>query len=301
MMLPVASASFPLFEQLLVSGIVVGSAYALIGVSFAVIYSTTRIFHLAHAAVYALAAYMAVIGVDDLGLPLAVAVPFGILCGVVLGVLMEATPVVGYRALRASGAALLGLFLVSLGISTAAPNLIEIIFGAGNRPLNGFSISTHAIDHASFTNLDILQTAIAWGLITATLLFLGKTRYGRAITAVRTNRTMAAAVGISPDRVYLVVFALGSALVGVASTFFTIGNVAFPQMGLTPVLIGFIAVFLGGIGSTVGAAVGGLVVGLIGNLSGLFLAANYQLAVVFSVLFIVLIVRPQGLLGKAAA
>lgn len=301
MTLPLAAASWPLFGQLLVSGIVVGSTYALIGVSFAVIYSTTRIFHLAHAAVYALAAYMAVIGVDDLGLPLAVAVPFGILCGVLLGVLVEAFPVVGYRALRGIGATLLGLFLVSLGVSTAAPNVIEIIFGAGNRPLGGFNVNTHAIGSANFTNLDLIQTIISWGLIAATLVFLWKTRYGRAITAVSTNRTMAAAVGISPDRIYVIVFALGSALVGVSSTFFAIGNVAYPQMGLTPVLIGFIAVFLGGIGSTAGAAVGGLVVGLIGSLSGLFLAANYQLAVVFSVLFIVLIVRPQGLLGRASA
>lgn len=300
MTLPLAGASFPLFEQLLASGIVVGSTYALIGVSFGVIYSTTRIFHLAHAAVYTLAAYMAVIGVDDLGLPLAVAVPFGILCGVALGVLIESFPVIGYRALRARAATLLGLFLVSLGVTTAAPNLIEIIFGSGNRPLNGFSISSHSIGHASFTNLDILQTAISWGLIAATLLFLTKTRYGHAITAVRTNRTMAAAVGILPNRIYLLVFAIGSALVGVASTFFAMGNVAFPQMGLTPVLIGFIAVFLGGIESTIGAAVGGLVIGLIGNLSGLFLAANYELAVVFSVLFIVLIVRPQGILGRVA-
>ena len=301
MTLPLAGASFPLFEQLLVSGIVVGSTYALIGVSFGVIYSTTRIFHFAHAVVYTLAAYMAVVGVDNLGLPLAVAVPFGILCGTVFGVLVEAFPIVGYRALRAASATLLGLFLVSLGLTTAAPNLIEIIFGSGNRPLKGYSISTHAIRDASFTNLEILQTAISWGLIVVILIFLAKTRYGRAITAVRTNRTMAAAVGISPNRVYLIVFAIGSALVGVASTFFAMGNVAYPQMGLTPVLIGFIAVFLGGIESTFGAALGGLIVGLIGSLSGLFLSQYYGLAVVFSVLFIVLIVRPQGILGKAAA
>ena len=298
---PLAAVTFPLFEQLLVSGIINGSVYALIGVSFGIIYSTTRIFHLAHAAVYAVAAYMAVVGVDDLGLPLAVAVPFGIVCGAALGLGIEAFPVVGYRALRKANATLLGLFLVSLGVATATPNLLQIIFGPGNRPLKGFDQKTHAIDNANFTNLDIIRTAIAWALIVALYLFLSRTKYGRAITAVRTNRTMAAAVGISPSRIYMLVFAIGSALVGVSSTFFAMGNVAFPQMGLTPVLIGFIAVFFGGIGSTVGAAVGGFVIGMIGSLSGLWLSSNYQLAIVFSVLFIILIVRPQGLLGRVAA
>jgi branched-subunit amino acid ABC-type transport system permease component len=112
---------------------------------------------------------------------------------------------------------------------------------------------------------------------------------------------MAAAVGVSPDVVYLLVFAIGSALVSVAGIFFAIGNVAYPQMGLTPVLTGFIAVFLGGIGTAGGAAVAGLLLGLAANLSGLWLASNYQLAVVFGFLFIVLIVRPQGLFGKALA
>jgi branched-chain amino acid transport system permease protein len=298
---PLAAVTFPLFEQLLVSGIINGSVYALIGVSFGIIYSTTRIFHLAHAAVYAVAAYMAVVGVDDLGLPLAVAVPFGIVCGAALGLAIEAFPVLGYRALRKSGASLLGLFLVSLGVATATPNLLQIIFGPGNRPLKGFDQATHAIDKANFTNLDIIRTAIAWALIVALYLFLKRTKYGRAITAVRTNPTMATAVGISPSRIYMLVFAIGSALVGVASTFFAMGNVASPQMGLTPVLIGFIAVFFGGIGSTAGAALGGFAVGMIGNLSGLWLSSNYQLAIVFSVLFIILIVRPQGLLGKVAA
>jgi branched-chain amino acid transport system permease protein len=111
---------------------------------------------------------------------------------------------------------------------------------------------------------------------------------------------MAAAVGISPNRIYLVVFAIGSLLVGVAALFFAMGGVAFPQMGLQPILIGFIAVFLGGIGSTVGAALGGVLLGLAASLTGLFVSSRFSLAVVFGILFVVLIIRPQGLLGRRA-
>jgi branched-chain amino acid transport system permease protein len=296
----VAGVSLPLFEQLLVSGIVVGSTYALIGVSFGIIYSTTRIFHLAHSVVYAVAAYIAVVAVQDLGLPLAAGVPVGILAGVAFGLLLESLPLVGYRALRKHNASLLGLFLASLGVTVAAPNLLQIIFGPGNRPLPGFDIHTHSVGSANYTNLDLVETAISWALVLVVIVFLQRTKYGRAITAVRTNSTMAAAVGVSPDVVYLLVFAIGSALVSVAGIFFAIGNVAYPQMGFTPVLTGFIAVFLGGIGSAAGAAAAGLLIGLTANLSGLWLSSNYQLAVVFGLMFVVLIVRPQGLFGRLA-
>jgi branched-chain amino acid transport system permease protein len=296
--LPLAAASWELFRQLLVSGVLVGSTYALIGVSFGVIYSTTRIFHLAHSVVYVVCAYIAVVCVQHLDLPLGGAIPLALISAGLLGLVIE---LVFYRQMRAVGATLLGLFLVSLALQTATPNLIQIIYGPGNQPLPGFPIRTIAIGRTTFTTLELTAAGVSWLLIVLVLLFMTRTKYGRAITAVRTNRAMAAAVGISPDRIYLIVFALGSMLVGVASLFFTMGGVAFPQMGLEPILIGFIAVFLGGIGSTAGAALGGLVLGLASSLTGLFLSTDFSPAVVFGILFLVLIVRPQGLLGRKTA
>jgi branched-chain amino acid transport system permease protein len=110
---------------------------------------------------------------------------------------------------------------------------------------------------------------------------------------------MAAAVGVSINRVYLMVFALGSLLAGVPAMLFMANGTATPTMGLAPVLIGFIAVFLGGVGSMGGAAVGGLLLGVITSLSGLWVATNYQPAIVFGVLFLILIIKPTGLFGRA--
>lgn len=286
-----------LFEQLLVSGVVVGSTYALVAVSFGIIYTTTRVFHFAHSVVYAVTAYAAVVAVENLGLPLLPAAFVGLVTAVVLGLLID---VVFYRPMRRVGATLLGIFLVSLGITIAAPNLLQIVFGPVNKPLPGFDVRTFTLGSVTYTNLDLLIVVLAWTLIGLLVLFQQKTKLGRAIAAVRTNREMSAAVGISPDRIYLLVFGIGSFLVGVASILFTVNGVASPQMGLAPVLTGFIAVFLGGIGSTVGAALGGLMLGLASNLSGLWLSSDFGPAVVFGVLFVLLIVRPQGLLGKAA-
>lgn len=295
--LPLGVVTLELFEQLLVSGVVIGSSYALIAVSFGIIYSTTRVFHFAHSIVYAVTAYTAVVAVDNLGLPLLPAALVGLLAAVVFGLLIET---VFYRPMRNAGATLLGIFLVSLGITIAGPNLLQIIFGPINKPLPGFNVHTHAHGSVTYTNLDILTVILAFVLIALLILFQQRTKFGRAITAVRTNREMAAAVGISPARIYLLVFGIGSLLVGVASLLFTVNGVASPQMGLAPVLTGFIAVFLGGIGSTTGAALGGLVLGLASSLSGLWLSSDFSPAVVFGVLFVLLIVRPQGLLGKLA-
>jgi branched-chain amino acid transport system permease protein len=111
---------------------------------------------------------------------------------------------------------------------------------------------------------------------------------------------MATAVGIDKRRVYVLVFALGSFLAGVAGLFVTLEFVASPVMALQWTIVGFIAVFFGGIGSLVGTAFGGLVLGVLSSVSGLFMPVNYSPIVVFVSLFIILLIRPQGLFGKVA-
>ena len=282
--------------QLFVSGIVLGSSYALAAISFGIIFSTTRIFHLAHSMSYTLAAYAGVVAVTSFGLPLWAAFPFAILTAVVVGVGIEALV---YRPLRRNGAVSLPFFLSALGLQVAGSNLIGIVFGRANQPMRGFPNQTISFGTVTITTLEITSVVIAWVCVAALLIFLRKTQYGHAITATRTNPTMARAVGISVDNVYLVVFAIGSLMIGVAAFLLTAGNVANPTVGLQPILIAFIAVFLGGIESVSGAALGGLLLGLATTMSGLFLTANFAPVIVFGLLFILLVVRPQGLLGKA--
>ncbi|WP_295703042.1 branched-chain amino acid ABC transporter permease [Lapillicoccus sp.] len=287
-----------LLAQLTVSGIVVGSTYALLGVSFGVIYATTRIFHLAHAVAYAGAAYAAVWSANHLGLGFWPALMAGLVVAVVLGVAIE---VLFYRPMRRRNATLLTIFLVSLGVSVAFPNLLQLMFGPENQTLPRPDNPTFGLGSVTISRHDIVSVALSWLLVAAVALFIARTRFGRSITAMRTNPVMAEAVGIDSRRVYLVVFVLGSLLVGVAGLLFTAKGVATPTMGLQPTLIGFIAAFLGGIGSQWGAALGGLALGLISSWSALYLQVDYGPVVVFGAMFLVLLIRPQGLLGKAAA
>lgn len=288
---------FNLLQQLTVSGLVVGSTYALLGVSFGVIYATTKIFHLAHAVAYAGAAYAAVWAAEELGFGFAPSLVIGLLAAVALGVAIE---FLFYRPMRKRNATLLTIFLVSLGISVAFPNLLQIVFGPENQTLPRPDNPTYALGEVTISKTDVVSVAVCWLLITAVALFLARTRFGRSVTAMRTNPVMAQAVGIDSRLVYAAVFVIGSALAGVAGLLFSAKGVATPTMGLQPVLTGFIAAFLGGIGSQWGAALGGLVLGLISSWSALFLQVDYGPVVVFGAMFLVLLVRPQGLLGKAA-
>jgi len=292
-----AAFSGELFKQLLVDGIVLGSTYAVLGVSFGVIYSTTGIFHFAHAVVYLATAYLAVAAAELLGLPWLPAAIIGLIGAVGIGVLIE---YFAYRPMRNVGASNLSVFIVALGLAIAAPNLAQIIFGPDNQKLGSIQPHTYTfLGKTTATSLDIATVLVAWLLIAALLVFLKRTRYGLATAAVRINRDMASAVGISTDRVYTLVFVLGSALVAVPALLFMVNGTATPNMGLAPVLIGFIAVFLGGVGSIGGAAFAGMLLGLITSLSALWVGSDYQLAIVFGILFLVLIVRPRGLFGRA--
>jgi branched-chain amino acid transport system permease protein len=286
-----------LLAQLTVSGLVVGSTYALLGVSFGVIYATTKIFHLAHVAAYAGAAYGAVWAAGDLGLPFWPSLLVGLAVAMVLGVVVE---LVFYRPMRRKNATLLTIFLVSLGISVAFPNILQLAFGPENKTLPRPDNPTYELGSATLSRTDVVTILVCWVLVTATALFLARTRFGRSVTAMRTNPLMAQAVGIDSRKVYTAVFVIGSALAGVAALLFVSKGVATPTMGLQPVLIGFIAAFLGGIGSQWGAALGGLALGLISSWSALYLQVDYGPVVVFGAMFLVLLVRPQGLLGKAA-
>lgn len=286
-----------LVAQLLVSGIVLGSRYALIAVSFGIIYSTTQIFHLAHAGTYTIAAYTAIVVANMLGLPLWMALVAGLVVAVLFGALMELGM---YRPMRRRNATKLAMFLASLGLSIVVSSAVQIIFGPKNLSLQRVPNATYFLGNVTITSLNIAEIIVGWVAIGVLLLFLRKTQYGRAINAVRTNSQVAMAVGISVDRIYLLVMMIGSLMVAMASLLFLMGNVAFPTMGLAPILVGFIAVFLGGTDNVLGAALGGLVLGLATSLSGIWLAGDFASVVVFGILFIVLVFRPQGLLGRAA-
>jgi len=282
-----------LAAQLAANGVISGSLYALLGVSWGLIFATTRIFHFAHALTLTVAVYAAVLAVDrGLGLPAGCALAAAVGC--LFGISTERFV---YRPLRRVNATQLNVFLASLGFLTAGESGILILFGPQARELSGFPISGIVLGPVAFTTVEGLWLVVSWALLALLMSWLWWTRHGRAIRAVASNRELAQCMGIDPERISLLVFAVGSATVGLGGALLALRDTASPTIGVQPVLAAFIAVFLGGIGSVLGAVLGGLVLGLAENMGGLLFPGHWQGMIAFVVLFLVLVFRPSGLLG----
>ena len=286
-----------LFCQLLWNGFVSGSLYALLGVSWGIIYSTSRVFHFAHAAVYTIAAYIAVAIVADLHWPIVVGVIGGIAGAIIAGVAME----VGlYSPMRKRQATLFTIFLVSLGALILIENVITLIFGSLGLTMAQINVHPFVVGLIAGTDLDIATAVLAWAVIAGTILFLRKTQQGRALHAVRVNASLAMSVGIDIAKVYRLAFAIGSALAAVAALLFLAGGQATPTMGELPNIYAVIAVFLAGSASVGGAAGAGLLIGLVSSISGMWVSPEYAPAIVFALLYFVMVFRPGGLFIRRA-
>ena len=286
----------PEIVQLVASGLVVGSLYALLGVSWGIIYATTRTFHFAHGLTFAVAAYVAIVLHVALRLPLLAAAAGAALAAALFGCAVE---VLVYRPIRRESRGPLGVFLASMGTMALGEALLQIGFSPTPRSLPDFPDELFTAGPVTFTLADAAMVATAWASILLLEVFLSATRTGREIRAVRSNAEMSTIVGISSDRTYLVAFALGSLLAGLGAFFVTIQSAATPHMGVSFVLMAFIATFLGGIASSWRVALAGVAIGLVENLALLRLSAHYKHVVVFAAMFAFLLARPEGLQRKS--
>lgn len=283
-----------LLWQLLVNGIITGSLYALAGVSWGIIYRTTHIFHFSHQLVFAVAGYAAALVTSQTPLPFYFGFLTAIITAVALGCGIE---IFLYRNLRRLKATQTTIFLASMGLAIAGIALILFFFRSNPRSLKGLPAIMLSMGPTNFTAVDLALVIVSWVMIGLLLLLLAKWRYGKAIRAVGSNLELAKNLGLSPENIYLLVFAIGSALFGIGAFLFTARNCAFPTMGLLPFFMSFTAVFLGGISSIAGHALAGLILGLAETLGMIVLPGEYRIIIVFVILFVVIIIKPEGLLS----
>jgi branched-chain amino acid transport system permease protein len=283
---------WPLAQQLFVNGLIDGSFYAVVAVSWSLIYSTTRVFHFAHALTFVFAAYAAAITIEHTAVNRAVGLVVGVAVAAAFGAGVE---LVLYRHLRKSGATGFSMFLASMGVFIAGVNLLDIFIGSKPKSIGRFTARAFTFGSMRLTAVDLAMMIVAWSLVIAVILLERRTRWGRAITAARSNPVMARSVGVDLGRVYMVAFVAGSVLVAFAAFYTTAKASAQPSMGVAPIIGGLVAMFLGGVGRTSGAVLGAIVLGLSQNMGGLWLPGHWQVIVSFVILFLVLLLRPQGL------
>ena len=283
--------------QYLINGISIGSVYAIIALGYTMVYGIAKMLNFAHGDVIMVGAYISFCVTNYLGLPAVVSVVVSMAVCTLLGILIEG---LAYKPLR--GTPSLAVLITAIGVSYFLQNAAQLIWSSA--PKNFTSIVK--MDPISLANGDliitgeVLVTVFVSALVMIGLtLFTGKTRTGNAMRAVSEDRDAAQLMGINVNQTISTTFAIGSALAAVAGVLLcsTVPTLQHTT-GAMPGIRAFNAAVFGGIGSIPGAMLGGILLGLIETFSKAYISTQFSDAVVFSVLIIILLVKPAGLLGK---
>jgi branched-chain amino acid transport system permease protein len=300
------------FVQQLVNGVTLGSVYALIALGYSMVYGILKLLNFAHGDVYMIGAFIGYGVLTIFGGSVAPAIPIPLIivfmfvsamlgCGL-LGIAIERF---AYRPLR--NAPRIAPLISALGVSFFLENAALLLFSPNFRSYDSYDLYGGKLFlplHAGILKISPLRIIVmvsTLGLMVALTLFVGRTQLGKAIRAVAYDREAASMMGIDVDKVIVATFFIGSALAGAAGVMqgLVFQNVSH-LMGFTAGLKAFTAAVVGGIGSIPGAMLGGLTIGLAESFSiGYLPSSQWSDLIVFALLITVLLVRPQGLLGKA--
>ncbi|MGN0668554.1 MAG: branched-chain amino acid ABC transporter permease [Angelakisella sp.] len=283
------------FIQTLISGLSLGSIYALIALGYTMVYGIAKMLNFAHGDIIMIGAYAGIIAVGQMNLPPLAAVLLSILICALLGVLIE---FLAYKPLRQAPP--LSVLITAIGVSYFLQNLALILFGSQQKAYPTLAVMSHyTIGGVTVDGISILTLLVTAVIMVVLTFFINKTRLGKAMRAVSEDKAAASLMGISVNGTITLTFAIGSALAAVASIFYGMSYVYIkPTTGAMPGIKAFTAAVFGGIGSVPGAMLGGILLGIIEQLSKTYISTLWSDAIVFGVLVLVLVVKPTGLLGK---
>jgi branched-chain amino acid transport system permease protein len=289
------------FLQQVVNGLSLGSIYALIALGYTMVYGVLRLINFAHGDVYMVGAYAGYY----LSRKLAGREPSFVSAFVVMLGAMAACAVLGlvierlaYRPVRRE--ARLTLLITAIGVSLFIENVAQLVFGPDPKFFPSLAPRTDfLVAGVRLTSEQITVIVVSFLLMLLLRFFILKTRTGKAMRAVSFSLDASRLMGISTDRIIAITFALGSALAAAAGVLIGMQIPKIdPLMGILYGLKAFVAAVLGGIGSVPGAVLGGLLIGISEVMTVGYLSSTYRDAIAFGILILVLILRPQGLLGR---
>lgn len=285
------------FLNYLINGISLGSVYAIIALGYTMVYGIAKMLNFAHGDVIMIGAYISFLVTSKLGLPGIVSILAAMVVCTALGIVIER---LAYKPLRSAPS--LAVLITAIGVSYFLQNTALLIWGSAPKYFTSIVKfeSIKLFDGQLVITSEAIVTITACIIImTALTLFTSRSKMGKAMRAVSEDKGAAQLMGINVNTTISVTFAIGSALAAIAGILLCSAYpTLMPTTGAMPGIKAFTAAVFGGIGSIPGAMIGGLLMGVIEIFASAYLSNQLATAVVFSVLIIVLLVKPTGLLGK---
>ena len=280
--------------QFVINGFITGILYSLSAIGFALVYNTTRIFHIAAAALYVVAAYTLFYVYNVWNFPL----PLGIVAAMAVTALFSvAAEWAVYRPLFLKKSSLFVVMIASIGLMTVLVNLAAMIFGNETKVINNAIQKTYTFGDIFITTPQMLQIVVGVAIIIGFMFFLRFTQFGLQTRALSCNDVLFRTMGYSIRTTRLKVFALSGVFLACASTLTVYDFGLNPHMGMGVMINAIVAMIIGGVGRFNACVLGGVTLGFLQSLVVYQFASNWQHAITFLVLILFLFLRPQGFIG----
>ncbi len=277
----------------IINGLSLGGIYAMIALGYTMVYGIAKLLNFAHGDIIMVGGYIIYIFLATKNPILAIVM--AVIGCMILGICVEK---VAYRPLR--GASPLAVLITAIGVSNLLQSLAQIIFGSAPKMATIYDFGIIKLFGATIQVSALVTLAVTFVVMVALTLFVKCTRIGRAMIAVSEDRSAAQLMGINVNSIITLTFAIGSALAALAGLFFLLKAPSVSStLGAMPGIKAFTAAVIGGIGSIPGAMLGGILLGMIESISyKITVIAPYTDAIEFSILILILLVKPTGFLGK---
>ena len=278
----------------MINGLSTGGMYALVAIGYTMVYGIAKMINFAHGEIIMVGAYLTYVVFSVLGMPV-VAIIASIAGCALLGVVTEK---VAYKPLRNSSS--LSVLITAIGVSYLLQNLFLILFGSAAITFPDFLPSGQLeLLGLSISYVSLLSLILTFACTILLLLFINKTKLGKAMRAVSEDKGAAELMGINVNNTISMTFAIGSGLGAVAGIIYGLSySLINPYLGAMLGIKAFIAAVLGGIGSIQGAMIGGLIIGVAEAFTVSYISSTFSDAVVFGILIFILLVKPAGLFGR---
>ena len=281
------------FISYIIDGISLGSVYAIIALGYTMVYGIAKMLNFAHGDIIMVGSYVIFMFITKLNIPIVFATLLGITLCTFLGVIIEK---LAYKPLR--NASSLSVLITAIGVSYFLQNASQLLWTSSTRIFPTIIENNLLIGELSIPYLTLLTIFVCSLIMVGLLLFINKTKTGKALRACSEDKGAASLMGINVNKTISLTFAIGSGLAAIASLLLSATYPAVnPTMGSMPGIKAFTAAVFGGIGSLPGAFLGGVLLGVIEILAKAYISTELSDAIVFAVLIIVLLIKPVGLLG----